>query len=236
MQEKIRALLLSGGYGTRLRPLTEKIPKCLVEINGKSMLDHWLCKLEDIGCDACLINTHYLSEKVNKFIKERNKSKMIIKEVYEKELLGTAGTLINNSKFFNNYKILVIHTDNMTNFDLKEIIQADKKRPKNCLMTMLTFNTESPSSSGIVLKDKNNVLTEFLEKTKDPPSDIANAAIYFFDNDFLNRLLTEKPNAKDFSLDVIPHFLKSIYTFHTNDILIDIGTIENLKRANKVFI
>jgi len=164
MKEKIRALLLSGGYGTRLRPITKEIPKCLVEINGKTMLEHWLSRLESINCDACLINTHYLPEKVHNFIKNRNKSEMIIKEVFEKELLGTAGTLIKNSKFFKDSKILMIHVDNMTNFDLNELILADTKRPKDCLMTMLTFSTDSPSSSGIVRKDKNNVLIEFMEK------------------------------------------------------------------------
>ena len=63
------------------------------------MLEHWLSKLESIECDACLINTHYLSEKVHNFIKNRNKSEMIIQEVYEKELLGTAGTLIKIQNF-----------------------------------------------------------------------------------------------------------------------------------------
>ena len=235
MKEKIKALLLSGGYGTRLRPITEVTPKCLVKINGKPMLEHWLSKLEEIECDTCIINTHYLSEKVNNFINNRSKSKMVIKEVYEKELLGTAGTLIKNSKIFRDSKILMIHTDNMTNFNLKELIQADTQRPKNCLMTMLTFQTESPSSSGIILKDKNNVLTEFMEKIKNPPSNIANAAIYLFDNNFINKIIEEAPNARDFSIDVIPKFLNRIYTFHTNENLIDIGTLANLNKANRLF-
>ena len=235
MSEKIRALLLSGGYGKRLRPITEKVPKCLIEINGKPMLEHWLTKLEEIECDACLVNTHYLSEKVHNFLKNRKKSRMNIKEIYEEELCGTAGTLIKNSNFFKDCKTLMIHTDNMTNFDLKQLILANSRRPNNCLVTMLTFKTESPSRSGIVLKDKNNVLVEFMEKIKDPPSNIANAAIYLFDNDFINKLMIEIPNAKDFSLDVIPKFLNRIYTFHTVDTFIDIGTFANLKKARKVF-
>ena len=235
MSEKIKALLLSGGYGKRLRPLTEKIPKCLIEINRKPMLEHWLSKLEEIGCDSCLINTHYLSEKVQNFLRNRKKSKMNIKEVYEEKLFGTAGTLIKNSNFFKDCNTLMIHTDNMTNFDLNKLILANSKRPKKCLMTMLTFQTESPSSCGIVLKDKNDVLQEFMEKIKDPPSKIANAAIYLFDSNFIDKLIIEVPNAKDFSLDVIPKFLNRIYTFHTDDILIDIGNIKNLKKAKKFF-
>ena len=89
----LRALLLSAGYGTRLRPITDKKPKCLVEIDNKPIIEHWLEKLEEIGCEKVFINTHYLFEEVNKFIKSRKKSSMIIKTKYEKKL-GTAGTLI----------------------------------------------------------------------------------------------------------------------------------------------
>lgn len=235
MPEKIKALLLSGGYGTRLRPLTEKIPKCLIEINGKPILEHWLTKLEKIGCDACLINTHYLSEKVHKFIKKRKKSRMLIKEVYEKELYGTAGTLIKNSNFFEDCNILMIHADNMTNFDLRELILANKQRPKDCLLTMLTFTTDCPQSCGIVIKNDLHVLVNFLEKIADPPSNIANGAVYIFDQEFLNILKIDIPNAKDFSLEVIPKYLGRIFTYHTDKLLIDIGTIKNLHRARIEF-
>ena len=101
-----------------------------------------------------------------------------MEEKYEKTLLGTVGTLIENSKFFKNSKIIMIHADNMTNFNLVELIEADKKRPKNCLFTMLTFNSDSPKSSGIVIKNEHNVLKKFFEKVENPPSNIANAAIY----------------------------------------------------------
>ena len=90
----LRALLLSGGYGSRLRPITDNKPKCLVEINNKPIIEHWLVKLEEIGCESVFINTHYLFEEVNKFIKSRKKSSMNIKTKYEKELLGTAGTCL----------------------------------------------------------------------------------------------------------------------------------------------
>ena len=199
------------------------------------MLEHWLSKLEKIGCDACLINTHYLSEKVIKFIKDRKKSKMIIKEVFEEELFGTAGTLIKNSDFFKNCKTLMIHADNMTNFDLKELIIADKKKPKNCLFTMLTFNTDCPKSSGIILKNDLQILESFFEKVADPPSNIANGAVYLLDKAFINILKKDIPEAKDFSLDVIPRYLGKIFTYHTDNLLIDIGTKENLLKAKQKF-
>ena len=106
MKKKIRALLLSAGFGTRLRPLTYKIPKCLVEINGESLLVNWLKKLENIGCDEVLINTHYRSSQVNKVIEKWNQKKLKVRTVFEEKLLGTAGTLRANSDFFENLIIL----------------------------------------------------------------------------------------------------------------------------------
>ena len=91
-----KALLLSAGFGTRLRPITLKTPKCLVKINNIPILEHWLLKLEQIGIEEVLINTHYLSKKVEEFLKIRAKSNLKITQVYEKNLYGTAGTLIKN--------------------------------------------------------------------------------------------------------------------------------------------
>ena len=65
---KIKALLLAAGLGTRLRPLTLKTPKCLVEIDGTPLLGIWLEKLNKIGCHEVLINTHYLNEKVENYL------------------------------------------------------------------------------------------------------------------------------------------------------------------------
>ena len=84
MKKPIRVLLLSAGLGTRLRPLTLSKPKCLVEINGKPILEHWLDKLDNIGAEKVLINTHYLSEQVDKFIANQHNRNVEISKFYEK--------------------------------------------------------------------------------------------------------------------------------------------------------
>ena len=68
MANNLKAILLSAGYGTRLRPLTLEKPKCLIKINKKPILEIWLDKLSRLGCKEVLINTHYLSEQVDEFI------------------------------------------------------------------------------------------------------------------------------------------------------------------------
>ena len=235
MTKKIKALLLSAGLGTRLRPLTHNTPKCLIKINNKPILEYWLDSLERVGCDSTIINTHHLHQKVSYFLKNRNNKNMIIKEDYEEKLLGTAGTLIKHKEFFKDSRIIMIHADNMTNFDLSELIKADDQRPKNCLMTMLTFETNSPQTCGIVETDEDMIVRNFFEKVNNPPSNIANGAIYIFESTLLEELSEITSNLFDFSKDVIPLFLGRIFSYHTQKDFIDIGTPENLSKAKNIF-
>ena len=89
---KFRALLLAAGFGSRLMPLTKNKPKCLMEINGIPLLEYWLINLEKTGCESVLINTHYLSEQIDSYLK-KGKDIYEDKISYEKILLGTGGTL-----------------------------------------------------------------------------------------------------------------------------------------------
>ena len=91
----MRAILLAAGYGTRLRPLTNTIPKCLVPIKGVPLLQIWLERLTNAGIGPFLINTHYLPKEVEGFA-ESSRYRDQVTLVHEPELLGTAGTLIAN--------------------------------------------------------------------------------------------------------------------------------------------
>ena len=230
MQKKpIRALLLAAGFGTRLRPLTLTKPKCLVEVNGKPILEHWLNKLEEINTERILINTHYLADKVNNFLNYDYLQNTKIQKFHENQLLGTAGTLIANYKFFIDSTGLMIHSDNFTNMKLINLIEAHQNRPKHCLITMLTFKTNNPKSCGIIELDNKGIVQAFHEKVDEPPGDIANGAIYAFENDFLDWLIKYHPRARDFSTEVLPFLVGKIFTHHTNLNFIDIGTIDGLK-------
>lgn len=229
---KMKALLLCAGLGTRLRPLTNKIPKCLIKVKGVPILEHWLNQLEKAGVEEVVINTHYMRNEVLRFLEKRRKTKIKIYESYETNLLGTAGTLLKNKNLLSDSEILLVHADNYTNFNLKKLVSAHRKRPSKCLMTMLTFFSENPQSCGIVKTNKEGVVTEFFEKIENPPSEIANGAVFVFDKDLINFILEKIPNSFDFSRDVIPHLMNRIYTFHTDQQFIDIGTPQSLKKAN----
>ena len=126
---KIKALLLAAGFGTRLRPLTLTNPKCLMEINGVPFLGHWLEKLNNLGCNEVRINTHYLNKKVEDYLAKINFNNMIVITFYEKSLLGTAGTLLENLDFFQDSLGLLNHADNYTDDSLNNFISRHLSKP-----------------------------------------------------------------------------------------------------------
>ena len=235
MNLPIRALLLAAGLGTRLRPLTNHTPKCLVPIAGKPLLARWLEQLESIHCKAAIVNTHYLADQVIAFLNKRQPSDMTVQEVYEPELLGTAGTLLANQSFFAGSTGMLIHADNATDTDLQCLIKAHRERPSQCILTMLTFNTKTPSQCGIVETDAHGVVQSFHEKVSNPPCNQANGAVYVFDQELIDKLVALGPGISDFSTQVLPRLVGRIHTWHTNAHYLDIGTPDGLLEAQKIW-
>lgn len=231
----MKAILLSAGFGKRLRPLTNKIPKCLVKINKIPILEIWIKKLVELKVSSLLINTHYKKDLVDKFLKN-NSFKTKILTVYEKKLLGTAGTLINNVDFYNNEDGFLIHTDNYCEDDLKQLIKSHKMRPKNCLITCLAFRTQEPKNCGIFFVNKKNVAINFIEKPdKKVDSNLANAAIYILSKEFISNCKKNFFNSKDFSKDILKNLVGKIYIVETKKKMIDIGTWQNYNKLKDAF-
>lgn len=229
----MRALLLAAGLGSRLRPITNVTPKCLVKICGKPLLDYWLYLLIGNGVDRILINTHYLAHCVEDYIANSPFHKNI--EIsYESSLLGTAGTIRNNIEWFQNQSFMVIHADNLSIFDVKKFINAHEQRPSESLITMMTFITDTPESCGIVQINSKGLVKNFYEKEKNPAGNLANGAVYIFEPEVLD-YLKKTPNLFDISKDVLPNFLGKISVFHNSIYHRDIGTLESLQIAENDF-
>ena len=229
----MRALLLSAGYGTRLRPITNHTPKCLVPINGTPLLQIWLERLYRAGVSSFLVNTHYLADRVKVFVEESEYRKNI-QLTFEDDLLGTAGTLIRNIDFFQGEDGLLIHADNYCLADLTAFESAHNNRPFGCLMTMMTFRTDDPSSCGIVEVDENGIVVGFHEKVKTPPGNLANAAIYIISHELLEIIRTDLNYITDFSTEVLPRFKGYIFTHEISDLFLDIGTLDKYEKANRL--
>ena len=222
----MKALLLAAGLGTRLRPITNTVPKCLVPINGKPLLEYWLENLAKAGINEFLINTSYLAEQVEDFV-NNSPYKDKITLVYENELLNTGGTVLSNRYFFEDESFMLVHADNLSFCNFNDFINTHKKRPENCDITMMLFETDSPKSCGIVELDENNIVHKFHEKVENPPSTLANGAVYICEPSVIEFMVSLNKKDIDFSNDVLPNYIGKINTFLNNIYHRDIGTIES---------
>jgi mannose-1-phosphate guanylyltransferase len=233
----MKALLLAAGEGTRLRPFTEKIPKCLMPIKGRPLIDIWLDELlKTKVISKVLINVFYKKDIVKNYVL-KSSWKDFVEIVEEPELLGTAGTIFKNYHFFQNKSFLVAHADNLCITSLRNFIDCHKNRPNNSHFTMMTFKTNTPETCGIIKLNKDNIVEEFYEKEKKYHGNIANGAVYIFDNNFRELASKNIDTLKiplDISNDLVPLFLNKINTFLNTNIHVDIGNIASWNQANSL--
>lgn len=230
----MRALLLAAGLGTRLRPLTNHVPKCLIPIHGRPLLDYWLDLLVSSEISEILVNTHYFAELVNDYVIRSAWAKSVT-IVHEEKLLGTGGTVLANREFFKNESLLVAHADNLTIFDPLAFVGAHHSRPFGCELTMMVFETPVPESCGIVELDRHGIVQGFHEKVKSPPSNLANAAVYILEPSVVDFMQKLEKTEIDLSTEVIPHFLGRISTFRNTRYHRDIGTVQSWMEAQHDF-
>ncbi len=229
----MRALLLSAGFGTRLRPLTYTNPKCLVTVRGQPLMKYWFDLLFSGGCERVLVNTHYLPDLVCKYVTQ-SQYYALVDIVHEPHILGTGGAVLANADWFEGQSFMVAHADNLTNFDVPEFLMRHANRPSGCAITMMTFDTDSPQSCGIV-EECNNVVIAFHEKVLNPPGFRANAAVYIFETEVIDFMVSLKKSEIDISTEVLPHFLGRICTYQNKRYHRDIGSLESLALAEKEF-
>ena len=148
-------------------------------------------------------------------------------------MLGTAGTLLSNLDFFENQDGLLIHADNYCLADFRAFKHAHDNRPEGCLLTMMTFRTSEPTSCGIVELDRRGVVTEFHEKIQNPPGNLANGAVYILSKELIKELAVKNKTTKDFSTEVLNHYMGKIYCYETHHTFYDIGTPEAYQLANQ---
>ena len=172
----MKAFLLAAGLGTRLRPITETIPKCLVPINDIPLLQYWVDLFEKHNITEVCINLHYLSDQVKTYLENLN-SNIKWTMVYEPELLGSGGTIFANRDFINdNEPFFICYADNLTNINLTQMLNFHQEKQSS--FTMALFRCNNPKECGIVTIDENNFITSFEEKPEYPQSNLANAGIY----------------------------------------------------------
>ncbi|KAF7787133.1 glucose-1-phosphate thymidylyltransferase [Pseudoalteromonas rubra] len=231
----MKAILLAAGLGTRLQPITNTLPKCLVPINDVPLLGLWINKLVQLGVEEILINTHYFSEQVEAYVAAHPDNARITLS-YETELLGTAGTLVANRRFWQDETCLVIHADNYCQSSLQGMLEAHHQRQANTDATLLLFETPTPQSCGIVQLDEYQVIQEFHEKVANPPGNLASGALFIFGPAVYERYFSDlKPNQHyELSIDIVPNMVGKLQGWRVDDHYIDIGTPQSYAHAQNL--
>jgi len=229
-----RALLLAAGLGTRLRPLTDALPKCLAPVRGRPLLEYWLRALNAAGIEQVLVNTHHLAAVVRDYVAACPWAGKV-RLVHEVELLGTGGTLLANADFCRGQRLLVAHADNLSCFDADAFLSAHDARPRVAELTMMTFATDTPSSCGVVTTDARGLVDGFYEKVDDPPGNRANAAVYIMEPAVFELAANLGNPRLDISTGLIPRLLPRIWTWHNGVYHCDIGTLSSWRKAQRDF-
>lgn len=225
----MKAFLLAAGLGTRLRPLTDTVPKCLVPVDGTPLLDIWLDRLAAVGVDEVLVNLHHLPGRVTDHLARRVQP-VTVRTVFEPALLGSAGTLVANRDLVDDEEMfLAVNADNLTDFDLGTLVA--RHRESGAVATMALFRAEDPSSCGIVELD-GGVVTSFEEKPSRPRSNLANAGLYAFSPKVLDRI--RGPLPRDIGHHLLPDLVGEARGVDVGDAYFrDIGTPQALDEANR---
>jgi mannose-1-phosphate guanylyltransferase len=223
----MKAFLLAAGLGTRLRPITDSTPKCMLRIGTVPLLDIWLAALAGAGVDEVLINLHHLATVVRSHVAAR-RGPPAVRLVEEPELLGSAGTLLANRGFVAGEEMfLAVNADNLTDFNLGVLIDAH--RAGGALATLSLFRAPRPTECGIVTVEDDRVVG-YVEKPPDPPSDLANAGMYAFHPDVLDVIADPPP--QDIGYHLLPRLVGRARAVTIEDCyFIDIGTPAALERA-----
>lgn len=228
----MKAFLLSGGRGERLRPLTLSMPKCLVPVDGDPLLGIWLDLLPKHGIHDVLVNVSQFPEQVEQFVARRPLD-VRVTTVRETAPIGNAGTVAANRSFVENEQdFWVIYSDNLVTVNLTAL--HDWHQGHRGALTMGLFDAPDPRQAGIVSLDADGRITGFEEKPKNPSGTLANAGIYLARHELLDAIPTDAP-VVDFGMDVFPRMTGRLYGHRLDGLLEDVGTPRGLERASRVW-
>ncbi len=232
MNLKVKALILAGGRGERMRPLTDKIPKPMLSVAGKPIIWHQIELLKKHGITKIVIAGHYLFDIIKKYFGSGEKFGVEIEYSDEAVLMGTGGAIKNAEAFLKDVEnFIVLSGDVMAEIDAKKIFQFHKN--KKALATLVLRHSDHPYDSDVVKIDSDFRVKKFIGRGQ-KDLDTAITSIYAFRNDIFNFIPKEFCNIEK---DVISriHDSEDIYGYLTGDYIKDIGTLERYENAKKYY-
>jgi len=223
----MKAFLLAAGRGTRLRPITNQLPKCLVPIQGKPLLGIWFELLKRHGIEEVLVNTHWQAEAVRKYVVSQNHG-IKIRIFEEPQLLGSAGTIAANKDWVrSDPSFWVLFADVLTNANLDKMFRFHCSRGR--AITLGVYEVPDPQRCGVVVLDQDNVVRQFIEKPADPPGNLAFSGLLIGTHELIDAIPPTPP--VDLGFGVLTHLSGRMVAYPIQDYLLDVGTMENYALA-----
>jgi len=223
----LKAFLLAGGHGSRLRPLTDTLPKCLVPVCGRPMLDIWLDLCARSGITDVLINLHAHSGLIQAHL-DRRQFGVRVRLVREERLLGSAGTLASNRDWIASDRAFwVLYSDVLTNTHLNRM--RDFHFSHGDVATLGLYQVPDPSRCGVAITASDGVITDFQEKPQHPRSNWVFSGLMIATPKLFDFIPTIIP--ADIGFHVLPRLLGQMRAFPISDYLLDIGTMPNYQKA-----
>src|SRR5258708_714539 len=228
----MKAVVMAGGEGTRLRPLTSNQPKPMVPIVGKPCMEHILDLLREHGFEDVVVTVAFLPQAIRSYFGDGEPLGLNIEYSVEENPLGTAGSVRLASDRLDD-TFLVISGDALCDIDLKQLV--DFHREKGAACTIGLKSVENPLEFGIVVTDEDGRVERFLEKPSwgQVFSDTINTGIYVLEPEVLNHVPTDRPY--DFSKELFPLLLemgRPLYGFVLDGYWQDIGNLDQYRQAN----
>lgn len=227
----MKAMILAAGAGTRLRPLTDTVPKPLLPIAGEPLLVHMLRWLQRYDVTEIALNLHHLPEVIQDALGDGSQLGVDLVYSFEPELRGTAGAVKALESFFDE-TFVIVYGDLLLDIDLAALV--DYHRARHAVLTIGLKRTDDPPSQGMVALDSAGKLTRFAEKPAQWPNDqrTANAGVYIVEPSALDLVPDDRPS--DWGHDILPLLIaqgEPVYGQLVDGPLVDIGSIEVYERV-----
>ena len=229
----MKAVIMAGGQGKRLRPLTCDRPKPMVNVANKPIMEHIINLLKKHNIEDIAVTLQYMPDYIKDYFEDGKKYGVNLNYYIENEPLGTAGSVKNAGKFLDE-TFVIISGDALTNIDITEALKFHKN--KNSKATIILKSVEVPLEYGVVVTNEKSEITNFLEKPnwKEVFSDTVNTGIYILEPEVLEYI--KKDLFCDFSKDIFPKLLEDkipLYGYVTKDYWCDIGDLKSYRTAHK---
>lgn len=224
----MKAVIMAGGKGTRLKPLTDNIPKPMVKIIDKPVMEHIINLLREHNITDIAVTLGHLSQSIIDYFGDGERFGVNLTYFIEKTPLGTAGSVKGTQNFVGE-DFIVISGDSFTNIDLTKAIRYHFA--KDSILTVISQPHPRPQGLGVLEIDYDNKIIEFIEKPTDMKPSLINTGIYIINKKILSLI---PDGAYDFGKQLLPRLTGKIFAYITYDYWSDIGTLSSYYYTNYV--